>query len=69
MPCRICGRASCTESFHSAAEVERLGKYCDLSFDELLQEAMDLDRALEDAESRIAELEAAAKREQLGRKA
>jgi hypothetical protein len=42
MSCSICGRGSCTKSFHSIEEQEKHDKYADMSEDRLIRECVDL---------------------------
>ena len=58
MGCRICGRGSCTESFHSLAEQAAWQSVAGLSEGELRREVIDLRGELADRDAEIARLEA-----------
>ena len=57
MGCRICGRSSCTESFHSPEQQEEFNKYADMSDSDLIGELIGKDEEIKELNDRICELE------------
>lgn len=57
MGCKICGRGSCTYSFHSIADQKAYEKYEHLDERRLIAECIDKDNEISDLMSRIEELE------------
>jgi hypothetical protein len=57
MSCRICGRSSCTESFHSLRDQEAWEERQGMSedVDDLRREIQDLKAEIEDLKAEIAE--------------
>ncbi len=59
MGCKICGRGSCTESFHSLPEQEQYSKYEAMSDNALISECVDKDNEIAELNTRVCELEKA----------
>jgi hemerythrin-like domain-containing protein len=57
MSCRICGRSSCTESFHCIEEQEVFNKYYDEALKYDVRDIMGLIQENDELRERITELE------------
>ena len=56
MTCEICGRCSCTRSFHPLEVQEHFDKYSGMSTRELIEECMDKDNEIADLKKKINEI-------------
>lgn len=57
MSCKICGRGSCTTSFHPLSEQLAFDKYESMDTRELIGECIDKDNEIADLKNIIKELE------------
>jgi TolA-binding protein len=57
MSCKICGRGSCTTSFHSLEEQEFFDKYSSMDERQLMNEIQYMQSEIKELQQRISELE------------